>query len=995
MKKKLFVLSCLLLMANLLLAQNITVSGTVTSKEDRSSIPGVSVVVKGTTVGKITDTAGKYTLSAPANATLVFSFVGLQTTEVPVRNQTVIDIALTAETSLLNEVVVVGYGTARVKDLTSPIAMIKSEDIVRRSTASPMEALQGLATGVQVTDNGQPGVGPEVRIRGVGSFGDANPLYVVDGMFYTDINFLNNEDIESINVLKDASAAAIYGVRAANGVVLITTKKGRMNQKATVTYDGYVGIQPVANMMKLTNSAQYTTIMTEAGDLTAVNASIAAWGGVNGVPTANTDWYKQLIRLGQVQNQNLDIRGGGENTAYLLGVNYYTQKGILSAANGSGYQRYNFHISGDYEPYKWLKLGANVIISDGTSQLGNNDAWFKAFLLPPIVPVYDNNNVRSSPIKFADPQTASLVNGYYANPVAIATYTDNNSSTFRVLPSFYAEIGFSDHLKLRTSFSQDVALNREIDWTPVYQVGIGMGNAHTSLSKSYDFENNFILDNVLTYSNDFGKNNLSAMVGQSLRAENSQTLTGSATDIPEGADQYRYITNGTTASKIAGDAGSTTHGSSFFSRVTYGYDSKYLLSLTMRADGSSKYQEKWGYFPSVGLGWVLSQENFMKNQNIFNLLKLRGSWGELGNDKVAASAGFAGTTTATPAMGDALVPGYVIQNTFSWLRWEVVEVTNGGVEMALLNNRLMANIDYYNRTTHNAVVSCPEPITGEMVPGNYGKIKNSGVELSLTWNDKIGNDFRYSVSLNASTLKNEVISLKQGVPRIYVGTSEFQQIDEPGQPMNAYYGYKIIGIYQNAAQIAADPVAVKAGLKPGDVIFQNLDGNDVIDANDRQVLGDPLPKFYYGGSVGLQYKNVDFNLSLSGVSGDDILNRKGGTRAWVDDMNFSEEFYKNRWTGEGSTNTTPSSAGFTSARVVGLLNSLYISDGSFLKIQNIQLGYTLNKLFNTKISMRLYLSAGPFMFFKYDGFTPEIQNGYDQSTYPMVTTYSFGIRITY
>jgi hypothetical protein len=285
------------------------------------------------------------------------------------------------------------------------------------------------------------------------------------------------------------------------------------------------------------------------------------------------------------------------------------------------------------------------------------------------------------------------------------------------------------------------------------------------------------------------------------------------------------------------------------------------------------------------------------------------------------------------------------------------------------------------------------PITGEMVPGNYGTIKNSGVELSLSWNDNIGSDFRYNVSLNASTLKSKVISLKAGVPKLYTGTAEFQQIILPGQPMNSWYGYKIIGIYQNAAQIAADPVAVKAGLVPGDVIFENLDGNDVINADDRQLLGDPLPKFYYGGSLGLQYKNLDFNLSLSGVSGNEIMNRKAGTRAWVNDMNFSEEFFKNRWTGEGSTNTTPSSHGFTSTRVVGLLNSLYVSDGSFLKIQNIQLGYTLKNVFKTQI--RFYVSGGPFMFFKYDGFTPEIQNGYDQSTYPMVTTYSFGVRVTY
>jgi TonB-linked SusC/RagA family outer membrane protein len=970
------------------------VTGKVTDSSG-ATLPGVSVVVKGTTTGIITDNDGKFSLALSAEAkVLVFSFVGMKTQEFAVEGKTTFNIKLEEETVGIEEVVAIGYGTSKAKDLTSPIVMIKGNEISKLPTSSPMSALQGKVTGLQITNNGEPGTGPDVHIRGIGSFGKNNPLYVVDGMFYENIDFLSNSDVESISVMKDASSAAIYGVRAANGVVLVTTKRGKMNQKATVTYDGYVGVQPVTKMVKMANSTQYATIMKEIGNTTAIDASIAAWGGVNGVPTANTDWYKELIRVGQVQNHNLDVSGGGENTAYLLGLNYFNQKGILDAPNGSGYQRFNFHASGDYKPFKWLKTGANVVISNGTKQIGNNDAWFRAFILPSIVPVYDKNDPRSTPIKFADPKTANFYQ--FSNPVAIATYTDNNSNLFRILPSFYAEIGFSDQLKFRTSFSQDVAFNRGSNYTPAFAIGDGSIHEKTSLSKTYDFYSSYILDNVLTYTNDFGKNSLSVMLGQSIRNEDWRNLSGQATDIPEGPDQYRYISQGEVASRKASDDGTTFRGASFFSRVGYDYDNKYLLTMTMRADGSSKYQEKWGYFPSVGLGWLLSQENFMKNQHIFDLLKLRASWGVLGNDKVAASAGFAGTNIATPSMGDALVPGYTVQNSFSWLRWESVEETNGGVEMALLNNRLTTNIDYYSRTTHNAVVASPMPITGELVDGNYGEIRNSGLELSLSWADKVGKDFRYNVSLNASTLKNEVISLKDGVPRILVGSAEFRQILVPGQPINTFFGYKVNGIYQNAAEIAADPVAVKAGLQPGDVKFLNVDGNDVIDANDRVYLGSPIPTFYYGGSMGFQYKNVDFNLAFSGVSGNKILNRKAGQRAWVSDMNFTEEFYNNRWTGEGSTNKYPSSIGFISPRVVSQLNDLCLADGSYFQIQNIQLGYTINKFYNTKV--RVYLSADrPFTFFKYhgQGFTPEIANGIDTQTYPMFSTYSFGVKITY
>jgi TonB-linked SusC/RagA family outer membrane protein len=972
------------------------ISGTITDK-DGAPIVGANVVVTGTTQGTMTDINGKYSIEVPPGSkTLTFTFIGMEPQERNIGTLTQINIAMAESSVGLNEVVIVGYGTSKAKDLTSPIVVIKADEIINHPTSSPMSTLQGMVTGLQITNSGEPGASPNVRIRGIGSFTTGNPLYVVDGMFYDNIDFLSNNDIESISVMKDASSAAIYGVRAANGVILVTTKRGKINQKATVTYDGYMGIQPVTNMVKMANSTQYATIMKEIGNTTSVDASIAAWGGVNGVPATSTDWYKKLSRVGQVQNHNLDVSGGGENTAYLLGLNYFSQKGILDAPNGSGYQRFNFHISGDYKPFKWLKTGANIIISNSTKQIGNDDAWFKAFILPPIVPVYDENNDRSSPIKFADPTTANFINGYFSNPVAIATYTDNNSNLFRVLPSFYAEFGFSNQLKFRTSFSQDIAFNRGVNYTPAYVIGSSVVHDKTSLSKAYDFYSSYILDNVLTYTNNFGKNSLSVMLGQSIRNEDWRNLTGQAVGVPEGGDQYKYISLGDMASRIASDNGTTFRGASFFSRVGYDYDSKYLLTLTLRADGSSKYQEKWGYFPSVGLGWLLSQENFMKNQHIFDLLKLRASWGVLGNDKVPASAGFAGTTVATPGMGDVLVPGYTVQNSFSWLRWETVEETNSGVEMALLNKRLTTNLDYYSRTTHKAVVSTPMPITGELVDGNYGEIRNSGIELSLSWNDKIGEDFHYNISLNASTLKNKVISLKEGVPRLLVGTAEFRQIDVPGQPLNTFYGYKIVGIYQNAAEIAADPIAVKAGLQPGDVKFLNVDGNDVIDANDRVYLGSPFPNFYYGCSMGFQYKNVDFNLTFSGVSGNKILNQKAGSRAWVSDMNFTEEFYKNRWTGEGSTNKYPSSLGFVSSRVVGQLNDLYIADGSYLQIQNIQMGYTINKFFGTKV--RLYFSMErPLTFFPYhgQGFTPEIADGIDTQTYPMYSTYSFGIKITY
>jgi hypothetical protein len=473
-------------------------------------------------------------------------------------------------------------------------------------------------------------------------------------------------------------------------------------------------------------------------------------------------------------------------------------------------------------------------------------------------------------------------------------------------------------------------------------------------------------------------------------------LQGSVKDLKgDGSSEYMYIKLGADDTRLGTDDGYSYRGLSYFGRVSYDYANKYLLSVTFRADGSSKYQEKWGYFPSVGLGWVLSEENFMKNQKIFDFLKLRASWGRLGNDKVQASDGFAGINTNWyAAMNNVLYPGLVMKDTYSWLKWEKVDETNIGLSFKSLGNRLSGEINYYNRLTKNAVVDNIMAITSETVKANSGEIKNSGFEIELNWRDKVG-DLNYEIGLNATTLRNRVTKIQGAdVSYIYTGTAENRQIMAVGQPMNSYYGYKVAGVYQNDAEVAADPIAVANGFKPGYLKFVDLDGNKTLDDKDRTYLGSPYPKLTFGGNIGLLYKNFDFSMSFFGVSGVKIDNAKMGFRNYASTMNFTDKYAKDHWTTTNTTSKNPSVEGLQKASS-GQLNEYFIQNGNYFQIQNIQLGYTARKLFKL-VDAHFYISANqPFNFFSYEGFTPQIADGLDTQTYPMAATYSIGVKLTY
>ena len=1008
MKKR--ILSVLLVLAGVATAWAApkTVKGVVVDQTNQPVI-GASVQVNGTSIGVVTDFDGTYELTnVPDNAVITFSFIGMKSKEVKVTDS-VLNVQLVDDLQKLDEVVVIGYGAAKAKDLTSPITVVKGDELLSTPSTSPMSAIQGKVAGVNVVNSGAPGAGPRVSIRGNGSFTNSSPLYVVDGMFYDDINFLNNSDIQEMSVLKDASAAAIYGVRAANGVVIITTKKGKRNQNAKITYNGYVGVQSATNVLKMANSEQYAQMLLEANyDAYVANmkASIDRYGGSyadadfhNWTFGANTDWYNELLRKAVITNHSIGISGGSEKAVYSLGVSYLYQDGIMDADNN--YKRMNFRAAVDYDATSWLKVGFSGVFSNSTQINPNNAAWKEAFNSPSIYPVYDENNAEAFPEKFASPASVGFTSNFY-NPVATAKYNNSRNENYQVLSNFYAQFNIlPERLNFKTNYSYDYTGTRGRSYIKPYYVSSWQQKSVSELTKSTTNYYNYIWDNTLTYNDKFGDHKVGAMLGYSMRQQQYRYLWGKASNVPEGKDEYMYLGQGDADGVTLGDDGYCYRGQSYFARLNYDYAGKYLLMFTMRADGSSKYQEQWGYFPSVGAAWVMSQESFMQNQKAFDYLKLRASWGRLGNDHVAASDGFASINTgngASGVFGNTTIPGFQNTSYFSYLKWELVDEANVGVNFSTLNNRLNVDLDWYHRMTKRAVISPRLPFSNDVLAVNYGKILNTGFDIAATWSDRIGNDFKYSVGLNMSFLKNRVKDLG-GTDYVKGGKT----INMVGEEMNSFYGFKVVGIYQNDAECAADPIAVANGLVPGDFKYEDVNGDNVIDGNDRQTLGAYIPNLTYGVNLGFSWKNLDFELTTYGQAGAQMYNRKRALRYSQSNFNFDESQYKNRWTGEGSTNEHPSAAALVKGWNVSdqKVNSYFVESADFFRIQNITLAYNFRnlKMGNyTLPGLRLSLTADrPFTTFSANAFTPELSDseGWDVEVYPLTSTYTFGVQIDF
>ena len=995
--KRLATIFLLCLMSSALFAQNIQVQGTVLDNEGYPQI-GAGVFQKGTSNGTVTDLDGRYSLSVPADAVLVYSFQGFSDVEEAVNGRETIDVTMNLDSQFLEEVVVVGYGVQKSKDLTAPIVTVKGDALSKQAAANPMSALQGMVAGVQIIQSGAPGAGPSVKVRGVGSIGDyASPLYIVDGTFVDNIDFISNNDIESLTVLKDASAAAIYGVRAANGVVLVTTKKGS-HDHLSVSYDGYAGVQVPVNIMKLCNTEQYVELLNLA------NRNTIGWTDRNAADyPGSTDWYKELVHPAATTSHALDFSGASDKTNYSVGLSYLYQDGIMNHSNND-YNRINIRARLDQQMTSWLKVGINSVFSRYSKHNYNGNAFYQAFINPPVYNVYNESNEAAYPEKFDSPQLYGFGNAY-GNPVAFAKYCDDSDKGFKEVLSAYAEFSIlPSKLSFKISYNLDYSQWDQQNYTPESYVGGSQGTSVSVLSKTFGYGVNQILDNVLTYTDRKGRNDFSVMLGQSTRSQFSSWLNGRVNSVPDFDDQSKYLVNGSYKNQTATDGASRYNGLSFFARGTYNYDGRYLATLTFRADGSSKYQQKWGFFPSIGLGWNISDEAFMKNQNVVDYLKLRASWGMLGNDNVPANSivtvGSTGVGSSA-VFGDTLVDGMGAQTVYqNFLRWEVVNEANVGLDFGFLDNRLTGELDLYNRVTDNVVFEAPIATGGGTVNllANNGKVLNQGIELSLNWADKAG-EFSYKLGMNATFNRNRVLELegRDYIPGASVA-GNYATRTMVGYPIGAFWGYEIDGVYASEGQALRDPVS-QTIKDAGYFKYKDQNGDNVINEEDKTYLGSAMPWMVLGINFGFNWKNLDFSILLNAQVGNKILNAKRMQRGTFTDANYDLDFYKNCWRDDNKSNVYPSPEA-ASTSFIQQANDFYVEDASFFRIQNVQLGYSFTGMKWAK-SIRLYISAQrPLSLFRYNGFTTEIggspiSSGIDSSVYPMQAIYTAGVNFNF
>jgi TonB-linked SusC/RagA family outer membrane protein len=988
-------------------AQEIGVTGKVTAS-DGSPLPGVSVLIKGTATGVPTDGEGNYNIKVPARTSiLVFSMIGMTPQEVTVGSQSTINIELKDDARALNEVVVVGYGSQRKLDVTGSVISIKGAEISKQPSMNAVSGLQGKVAGVQINNSGKPGEAPQIRIRGVGTaYGSANPLYVVDGVWFDDISFLNSGDIESMNILKDASSQSIYGVRAANGVVLITTKKGKSG-KAIIDYNGFVGYQKVTNQIKMANANEYATMINE---LSIINGKSAILD-----PTQfgeGTDWYHQILRNAFVTNHQVSISGGGEKSNYNFSLGYLDQNGIVENNN---FKRYTARMQNDLQAFKFLKIGYSATGSFSKSKDEAGGIFRQLYAAGPVVPVYYADGT------YGDPTDYNLGDGNNFNPQATIDFYNQNTKKTLLTANIYAEVNLLKGLVFKSSLGGKYAQDETRNYNPEYVATFRQRNTTSKLEFTRPQTRYWIFENTLTYNKDFGKHSFTALVGQSAQRDQFYKVTANALNVPYSSEGDLYLTLGDVNGRTVVDEGDLGTYASYFGRLNYSFADRYLINASLRADGSSKFYQggnAWGYFPSVGAGWVVSNEPFMAGQRIFDNLKLRASWGKIGNASVpsnlstltvATGGGLAaifGGQAYTGASINSIIPPTTL--------WERGVGTDFGVEAGLLNNRLSLELDYYIKKTEQAIFDIPVlnsigTASGRII-GNQATFENKGFEFAANWRDTKENGFSYSIGVNGGINNNKVLSVTSGANPIYDGgtgltSGALATRTRVGDPIGSFYGYVVDGIFQNAEEVknSAQPNA-----KPGDFRYKDISGtagvpDGSISSLDRQVIGNPNPKFTYGINTSFDYKNFDLSLDFQGVAKVDVYNANLGWR--YGNENFTKDYFDNRWHGEGTSTTYPS------ANIGGgqnyLPNTFFVQSGSYFRVRNAQLGYTFPAAFNEKLKirkLRLYANAqNPLNFFKYKGLSPEVranenkptQAGIDANVYPLSATYNFGINVTF
>lgn len=1051
MKKLLSVLFLLSFTLAAVYAQNIQIKGTVVSGTDNEPLPGVNVVVKGnTSTGTITDFNGTFTLSAPADAILSISYIGFKSQEIAVKGHKDIKIVLQEDSETLDEVVVVGYGVQKKSVVTASIAKVSADDLASTAPVRMDNALKGLASGVTVTSSsGQPGAAAQIRVRGVGTIrtenGAADPLYIVDGMpLEGGLDYLNPNDIASIEVLKDAASGAVYGARAANGVILVTTKTGKIG-KTKVTYDFSYGWQSAWKKRDVLNASEYALMINEG----AINAGIAPKFSDPYSYGQGTNWQDEVFNNNApMMNHQVSVSGASEKVNYLFSLGFYTQDGIVGGNfDRSNYERLTLRSNTQYTLFdeskerNWLnslKVTSNLSYARiKSTNFDDNSTWGtplgSVLALSPILNVYDETEeaIKAQFDKYGttaeytpvyDPRNGKLFSipgefGEMSNPIAKLSLPGDKHWSHKFVANFSAELQLWDNLKFKTSYGADLSFWGYDSYRPLYYLRSGESSTQSSAYSRKEDGTVWQLENVLMYDKSIDKHSFSVLLGQSAKKSSGSYLYGSRNNITNYSRPYIDASTGLAANADRDAAGAPSVDAtlaSIFARASYNYDERYMLQVTVRRDGSSRFgpNNHYAVFPSFSLGWNLTNEKFMnKRPNWLTTTKIRLSWGKNGNENIG---NFKYTVLTSPGnnaifgSSENVINGVKASGLANPdLKWEESEQLDFGLDFGFFNNALTFTADYYKKKTNGMLMEMNIPFyVGEAKPiGNVGKMENSGIELEAAYKFRVS-DWNFRVSANASYLKNKLIEYgnESGWENLdsFQGTGDISRA-ENGKPFPFFYGYKTAGIFQNTDEVKAykndkgellQPTAV-----PGDVRFVDVDGNGIIDANDRTDIGKGMPDWTFGFNLGVSWKNFDLNMMWQGTAGNDIYDATRRTDIATSNL---PSWMLNRWTGEGTSNRIPR---FVQGDNVNWQSSdLYVYDGSYLRLKNIQLGYTLPAALTQKVfisSLRFYVAAeNLFTFTKYHGFDPEISSGgtslgIDYGVYPQARVWTIGASLSF
>lgn len=1000
----------------------VAVTGKVSQENDGSPMIGVTVTVNGTSIGALTDPNGNFSIQAPSeNVTLTFSFIGFDKLEVPLNGQTTLKIFLKETEKTMEEVVIVGYGTQKKSVVTGAISSVKSKDLEDMPVMRVEQSLQGRTSGVRVTlSSGQPGAGAVVRIRGTGTINNSDPLYVVDGVpIGGGIDYLNQNDIESMEVLKDAASAAIYGARAANGVVLITTKSGKAG-KMKINYNGYYGVQNPWRKLAVLDAREYGILMNEAAAAAGQNLLFSNPDTLG----AGTDWQEQVFyQNAPITNHDVSISGGTDRSNFLASVSYFKQDGIV-AQGKSNYERFTVRLNNGNQVKPWLKFGNNFgythVVSQGVAE---NSEWGSplgiALNIDPVTPVYETN-----PIKLAgyNPLAVRDENGVFAitqyvtseivNPLAKLAVTHANGWSDKVVGNGFAEIRILDGLTFRSNIGVDLAFWGSNSFTPTYYLNASNQVINNSVFRGMNRGLTWIWENTLSYNKSFGKHNLSALLGTSAQKSTGVVFGGGKQDLPSNDPSQAYIFAATNIeSEYVYDGVWNNTLRSYIGRINYNYDERFLLSAVLRRDGSSRFgsNNKFGTFPSISAGWVLSRENFYNLSNVMDFLKIRASWGQNGNENIGDflyESTVSGGNNYTFGINDQLVNGVKptrISNPD--LRWETSEQTNIGIDAVFLQ-KITLTIDLYDKRTKGMLMTIPVPdYVGNGSPvGNAGDMQNRGFEIEAGYR-KAGGEFTYSLSSNFSFVQNKVLLLGNDDGYLSGQTFGPQGLvitrTQEGLPIGYFFGFKTDGLFQNTNDVLqytnSDGELLQPEAKPGDMRFVDVNGDGIINEDDRTMIGDPTPNYTYGFTFNAAYKGFDFVVFGQGVFGNQIY--KATRRYDLPRANMTADAL-GRWTGEGTSTDYPRLTLNDTNRNFSRSSDFYVESGAFFRIKTLQLGYTLPATVTRVAGIeraRFYISAANLLTLtQYSGFDPEIgaSFGVDRGIYPQARSYSVGANIT-